>query len=472
MTRRLYLSLPAAFVFAIAALFAFAEANPLAVKLNNKGVALLNAGDTQGAIEALSAAFTHDSDSAAILRNYAQALNNRGVELGRAGEYRQAEGYLRKAFALEPKRQDLGRNLSVIRTNWATAQSEAGAFDQAESLYVLSLETATTDQQAAIASLRANNLVLSGRDRKQKGETEWAIRLLETASEIDPSCLAAVVDLGQLFQAEGDSELALAYLELALLLDPSLASLKDRIAKLRREVETERNFNTQSNIHFEVSYEGGVNDAAASAVLNILTRARRDLGHALRLFPHKQIQVVLYTRDQYANVTMAPHWSGGVYDGKIRVPLAGDETSDAKRPQLQAMLYHEYAHALVRDIAGAQIPTWLNEGVATYYELDSLRRPLRYEKEKITMRILKKNDELTKIKDLPDSFVAIQDRKKAEHVYAVSRTFTTWLIERHSATRLRGVLNKIGEGLDVETAVRDVYGRTLESLDMEWRRSL
>ena len=48
---------------------------------------------------------------------------------------------------------------------------------------------------------------------------------------------------------------------------------------------------------------------------------------------------MLYKHRDYADVTRSPEWAGAVYDGKIRLPLAGIQAVDKR---LVAILYHEY----------------------------------------------------------------------------------------------------------------------------------
>jgi hypothetical protein len=75
--------------------------------------------------------------------------------------------------------------------------------------------------------------------------------------------------------------------------------------------------------------------------------------------------VVLYTEQQFRDVTRSPSWSGGVFDGRIRVPIRGA----LENPQgFERVLCHEFTHALVFSIARRGVPQWLNEGLAVLFE--------------------------------------------------------------------------------------------------------
>ena len=65
------------------------------------------------------------------------------------------------------------------------------------------------------------------------------------------------------------------------------------------------------------------------------------------------ISVVLYTSEQFRDITRAPSWAAGAYDGTIRVPMRGalDEETELDR-----VLAHEFTHSLVRTLATRSLP--------------------------------------------------------------------------------------------------------------------
>jgi hypothetical protein len=75
--------------------------------------------------------------------------------------------------------------------------------------------------------------------------------------------------------------------------------------------------------------------------------------------------VVFYTRQQFHDVTGAPEWAGGGFDGQIRLPLGGASTSLA---DFDRVLVHELTHAMIHHIAPRNVPAWLHEGLAMRFE--------------------------------------------------------------------------------------------------------
>ena len=121
--------------------------------------------------------------------------------------------------------------------------------------------------------------------------------------------------------------------------------------------------------HFTIAFEGPEQLALATRALESLDRAYWRVGNALNSYPSNPVAVVLYSAEQFRDITRAPGWAAGAYDGTIRVPMRGA----LDRPEeLDRVLAHEFTHALLRTLAPAGLPTWLNEGVAAALEGGSL----------------------------------------------------------------------------------------------------
>ena len=147
-------------------------------------------------------------------------------------------------------------------------------------------------------------------------------------------------------------------------MNPSAKVARARLERVRKEHVTEKDFSRDVTSHFLIKYEGREKIEAGRIILRILEDAYGEVGKSLSYYPDREIQVILYSSQQFQEVTDAPGWSGGIYDGKIRIPIGGIEK---ETPGLRRLLYHEYTHAVVRALA-PRCPTWLNEGLAQYFE--------------------------------------------------------------------------------------------------------
>jgi hypothetical protein len=119
---------------------------------------------------------------------------------------------------------------------------------------------------------------------------------------------------------------------------------------------------------FTVSFEGDADAELAARALASIERAADRIGQVLSTYPNQPISIVLYTTEQFRDITRAPIWAGGAYDGTVRVPMRG---ALANPQELDRVLAHEYTHALVHSLAPRNVPAWLHEGLAAALETDS-----------------------------------------------------------------------------------------------------
>jgi hypothetical protein len=119
--------------------------------------------------------------------------------------------------------------------------------------------------------------------------------------------------------------------------------------------------------HFTILFDGPAERQLAARALEILETAYWRVAPVLGIHPLSPITVVLYTREQFRDITRAPEWAAGAFDGIMRVPVR----NALDRPmELQRVLTHELVHALVWSIAPRGVPKWLDEGLAVVFEGD------------------------------------------------------------------------------------------------------
>jgi tetratricopeptide (TPR) repeat protein len=138
------------------------------------------------------------------------------------------------------------------------------------------------------------------------------------------------------------------------------------LEKAEREAKVEGKFSEREGMHFVLRYEGreaGI--TFASELLSTLERQYMELQRDLGFAPNITITVILYTEQQFFDVTKVPSWCGGVNDGKIRVAV--HDLSNVT-PQLEEVLRHEMAHSFVHSATHGRCPAWLNEGIAQMEE--------------------------------------------------------------------------------------------------------
>jgi hypothetical protein len=289
-----------------------------------------------------------------------------------------------------------------------------------------------------------------------------AERELGRAIELNPGEKIAYQVFADLAYRRDDLGAAVANWEKALEIDPSDAALKARLERIRREHRTEKDFSRDVTSHFSIKYEGRERIEAGRIVLRILEDAYGEVGRALSYYPEQEIAVILYSNQQFQEVTDAPGWSGGIYDGKIRIPIGGIEQ---ETPALRRLLKHEYTHAVVRAIT-RRIPTWLNEGLAQHFEGREIGP-----RQKDMLRRLVQSRKMPSLRDLEGSFLGLNGTE-ASLAYLISLSAVVHMADRYGMYRVKMVLEELASGVDTGRAIDKALLISYEEFERGWLRSL
>jgi hypothetical protein len=289
-----------------------------------------------------------------------------------------------------------------------------------------------------------------------------AERELEKATELNPKEPTAYQFLGELYYRKDDLETAVSYWEKAAVLNPADSGLRARLERIRKEHKTEKDFNRDVTSHFLVKYEGNEKIEAGKIILRVLEDAYGEVGRGLSFYPDREIQVILYSGKQFQDVTDAPGWSGGIFDGKIRIPIGGIEK---ETPGLRRLLYHEYTHAVVRAIT-PHCPTWLNEGLAQYFEGREIDT-----KQKEVLRQMAQSGKLPLLSNLEVPFTGL-DGKQAQFAYLFSLSAVRYMIDSLGLYRVKSVLDELATSSDTGKAISSGTMLSYEEFQRGWKRSL
>lgn len=265
------------------------------------------------------------------------------------------------------------------------------------------------------------------------GQPTTAQHALERALALAPGLTAASLLLGDILYRGSDIEGALRVYEEALRRAPADATLGARVDTLRREASVHSAYFASHGARFTVLFEGPADEALASRALEILEAAYWRVSTALAIYPEQIITVILYTQEQFRDITRSPQWAAGVYDGRIRVPVRG--AADDVR-ELERVLIHEFTHALVQAVAPRGVPVWLHEGLAVGFEPTGSGWA-DAELARSTTRL--------PLSRLAGSFAALST-DHARLAYAQSAAIVAALFERGSTAAVGAVLQDIARG--------------------------
>ncbi len=100
-------------------------------------------------------------------------------------------------------------------------------------------------------------------------------------------------------------------------------------------------------------FEGPAEAELADRAVTALEADYWRIGTALSMYPTGVITVILYTREQFRDITKSPSWAGGSFDGRIRVPVQGALQNSV---EFERVLAHEFTHALIQSVAARGVP--------------------------------------------------------------------------------------------------------------------
>jgi hypothetical protein len=216
--------------------------------------------------------------------------------------------------------------------------------------------------------------------------------------------------------------------------------------------------------YFRVELDPDLGRAApdyASTVLRYLEEARVSVAERLGAEPEEPMGVVFYGRAAYdqAHRDRFSFRTVGFFDGRIHVVSAAHPAGE-----LRALLFHEYTHAVFRERTGGDQPYWLNEGLAELSERESRRQPglTRSERAQLKRRI--DAGAWLPLRRLAPSFGGLED-EDAGIAYLESTAAADWLGRRTDRAVRGRLIERIGEGVATDQALRELLGMDTDAVD-------
>jgi tetratricopeptide (TPR) repeat protein len=160
---------------------------------------------------------------------------------------------------------------------------------------------------------------------KLQGQDGDAIALLKQALQIEPRLVAAAAILGELLYRQGDLDLAIKIYERTLPNAPASVTedMRQRLEAWREEASLPQNHDAIKDDRFTISFDGPMQEKLAVRATSVLNAAFWRIGEMLGAYPSASINVVLYSERQFHDITGAPEWAAGGFDGQIRMPVHG-----------------------------------------------------------------------------------------------------------------------------------------------------
>jgi hypothetical protein len=265
---------------------------------------------------------------------------------------------LTACVVLCPARADAAQLSAAEAARAGIEALERGDTDKAASILREGLARYPRDLQLLLAS---------GAVAEEQGRDHDAIVLLTQALQIEPRLSMAASILGEVLYRQGEVDRAITMYERAMPNAPPATRdmMRERLAAWKREAALPQNHEAVKYDRFTIGFDGPAQQELAARSLSVLEAAFWRIGETLGGHPAAPINVLFYSEEQFRDITGAPEWSNGSFDGQIRIPVLGAARNLAA---FDRVLTHELTHAMLGSIAPRGVPAWLNEGLAMHCE--------------------------------------------------------------------------------------------------------
>lgn len=368
------------------------------------------------------------------------------------GDYSAAIDLLMQALKIQP-------NHDVVRYNLGQAHLSAGEKLISENRYaeaaaILEKGKQYDDQESrlwlfrGLALLKENDYLYAESELNEA----WAM------SGDEPQVLWL---LGRLYYHTDRMQDAVDAWERAAELAPENQAILDQLNRTKKELAVEEKMEKEYGGHFILSYHGEISTSLSNEILRVLEDAYDWVGYQLEHYPQRRVPVIIYANKDFTGLTDSPGWAAGIYDGKIRFPAGGLQRIDE---QVRGLLYHEYMHAVVHELAGNKVPFWLNEGLAEVAA--SEQRPPALE----ILSQAREEGTLFSWSEL-EAPARKFNASRVGVAYMQSYDFVRFLLDEYGWFQMRDLLMAIGKGATISTAIEQtvgVYAVDYQSLKERW----
>ncbi len=380
-------------------------------------------------------------------------LNNYGLDLVHQGELGRGLEQLQRAYNLYPYNNILKNNLAEAYTFIGKKLVEQRKYDDAADKFDLARELAPDNP---IYGVLRGVAFYSGK------RYEAALYEFNRARKLGGDTVEILFYSGKTYYDQGNLAAALECWESAIKISPANKTIQELAARARKEYDIEAKMDQGYSSRFTITYDTESRSNIAGAILDVLESAYNKISADLEYFPKSRTQVIIYTNKDYRMIADGPDWSGGMYDGKVRLPVGG---AVEMTPMLRSVLYHEYTHAIVHDLAGNNCPFWLNEGLAEYEGRTQFNTPMASLGQAITNNAF-----------LPFSVLerptAAMSSKDAQLAYQQSYAMVNFVIASYGWPKIIQILINLGLGMTITESVNKALADLsidYISMEKEWQ---
>lgn len=416
-----------------------ADANlEAALSWNKKGVDLLEKDkDHEGAIDCFHKALQLKSGDPIIRKNLAAAYSQQGQARRKARQFEAAAGSFRAAAELAPEE-------SRYPFFAAFSYFEANKMDDAA-------REARQCVKAFPAEIDAYHLlgeILFGQGHCEEAIAQLEKGLAELAKQEERASKEAAIE-GKPPEPAAEKEAR----------GKRKAAMGNLLEKARTDFHAGACEQSFTSAHFDFHFDSQRADLVKNdaSIAQVFEDAYAFVGDRFGVYPEKRFQVIFYDPKAFSENTRADEWVGGVFDGKIRIPVRDYSKEKARMRQV---IFHEYTHALLYSVTN-RCPTWLNEGLAQVEESLDLAAAEK--------RLAQSLDAFLAPAALHGSFLGL-NKEQAVVAYDMSLSLTRALLDEAGYAGVMSYLRGLRDPQKKESDMfREAFGRSFEEWVEGWK---
>lgn len=292
-------------------------------------------------------------------------------------------------------------------------------------------------------------------------QTDAALKALQEAVSVEPKNGPAWFLMGDIaYLQQSRFKEALEYWGKAYPLAPDYIQKQITVRQSRAKLDqhVERGYESVATAHFDIRFEKGTNREQAEQTGQFLEAEYQKLASELQIQPAK-MTVIIYGKEGFDRFSGGHDETLGLYDGRIR--MSGQYMNT---PYEKTVLSHELAHAFLHHAFGNQLPVWIQEGYAQYYESERVLTP---EEERIKKE-LQAGQGWIPLKWLDRKFLQPSGVEEVTRAYLESRMVVGHLIKKEGAGSFLEFLKKVSQGTPMKAAFESSFKTSWN--DMEYGR--
>lgn len=244
--------------------------------------------------------------------------------------------------------------------------------------------------------IRYENLIEVTNECIRAGDWKCAEANVRNLLKSEPNDTNLQMHMAGILFEQGRYQECVSYIETLNFKHKDLDYLVEKSNLLEQELAE---LGVENSMHFRLEFDGGPSKKDVMEALAVLEVAYDSISNLFDFLPENKMCLVLYQDKEFQGVGPRPDWVGAVFDGKLRVPVNMMAYREVYRP----VLFHELTHAFVRAMTRADVPCWMNEGIAqvidashndeerplgAYPNIESLRNSFVKEKNSATVKKL------------------------------------------------------------------------------------